>query len=70
MPSLGKLYQFSNCKILRNAKIYTDDLWIRDGKIMNPEKIFYDEKLVADEKIDCNGALIVPGFVDLQINGN
>lgn len=66
---MGKLYQFHNCKILRNSKIYEEDLWVRDAKIVNPEKIFYDEKIIADVKINCNGALVSPGFIDLQING-
>lgn len=65
----GKLYQFHNCKILRNSEIYNDDLWVRNAKIVDPEKIFYEEKILADEKIDCNGSLISPGFIDLQING-
>lgn len=65
----GKLYQFHNCKILRNSKIYNDDLWVRNAKIVDPQKVFYDEKIIADEKIDCNGSLISPGFIDLQING-
>lgn len=65
----GKLYQFHNCKILRNSKIYNDDLWVRNAKIVDPQKVFYDEKITADEKIDCNGSLISPGFIDLQING-
>jgi N-acetylglucosamine-6-phosphate deacetylase len=46
-----------------------EDLWVRDGKIVNPEKIFYDEKIDSDIKIDCAGALISPGYIDLQING-
>lgn len=65
----GKLYQFHTCKILRNSKIYKDDLWVRNAKIVDPQKIFYDEKIIADEKIDCSGSLISPGFIDLQING-
>lgn len=65
----SKLLQFKNCRLLRNHKIITDDIWVRNGKIVNPEKIFFDEKMCADEKFDCRGALISPGFIDLQING-
>lgn len=36
---------------------------------MNPESIFYDEKIKPDVKIDCGGALISPGYIDVQING-
>ncbi|KAK2587018.1 hypothetical protein KPH14_010980 [Odynerus spinipes] len=63
------LKQFYNCQILRDGKIMTEDLWIRDGKIVNPERIFYDEKILPDIRIDCHGALISPGYIDLQING-
>ncbi|XP_043670760.1 N-acetylglucosamine-6-phosphate deacetylase isoform X1 [Vespula pensylvanica] len=63
------LKQFHNCNILRDGKIINEDLWVRDGKIINPEKIFYDEKILPDYKIDCQGALISPGYIDLQING-
>ena len=63
------LKQFCNCKILRDSRIQTEDLWVRDGKIVNPEKIFYDEKIKPDVRIDCGGALISPGYIDVQING-
>ena len=64
-----KLKQFINCRILRDHKIFREDLWVRGGKVVNPEKIFFDEKVSADEKIDCEGAILAPGFIDLQING-
>lgn len=63
------LKQFYNCCILREGKILNEDLWVRDGKVVDPEKIFYDEKIKPHIKIDCNGALISPGYIDLQING-
>ncbi|XP_031848829.1 N-acetylglucosamine-6-phosphate deacetylase [Nomia melanderi] len=63
------LKQFYNCRILRNGKIWFEDLWVRNGKIVDPEKIFYDEKIKPNIKIDCKGALISPGYIDLQING-
>lgn len=63
------LLQFVNCKILRNHEIIKEDLWVRNGIIVNPEKIFFDEKMKADTKIHCNGALISPGFIDIQLNG-
>jgi len=39
-----RLIKFKNCRILRNHKIIKEDLWVRNGKIINPEKIFFDEK--------------------------
>lgn len=64
-----ELIKFTNCKILRNHKIITEDIWVRNGKIMNPEMIFFDEKIHADTVINCNGNFIAPGFIELQING-
>lgn len=63
------LTQFINCKILRNHKLIKEDLWVRNGIIVNPEKVFFDEKVEASHKIDLNGRILAPGFIDLQING-
>lgn len=46
-----------------------EDLWVREGKILNPEKLFFDEKGSADIQLDCKGSIIAPGFIDVQING-
>lgn len=61
--------KFTNCYILRNNEIIKEDLWVRGGKIINPEPLFFEEKIGPSEVIDCNGALIAPGLIDLQING-
>lgn len=63
------VYQFRNCKILWNHELVWEDLWVRDGIILNPEKLFYDEKKAADVQIDCKGSIIAPGYIDVQING-
>lgn len=65
----GKTIQFKNCRLIRNHQIIVDDLWIRNGKIINPEPIFFEEKISADVQIDCDGLIIAPGFIDIQING-
>lgn len=64
-----KLYQFRNCRLLRDSGIITDDLWVRDGKIIDPRIIFWEEQVKADVQIDCNNVIICPGFIDVQING-
>ncbi|KFP80689.1 Putative N-acetylglucosamine-6-phosphate deacetylase, partial [Acanthisitta chloris] len=46
-----------------------EDLWVREGKILNPEKLFFDEKGSADIQLDCKDSIIAPGFIDVQING-
>jgi hypothetical protein len=53
--------KFMNCYILRGHKIQKEDLYVRDGKVLNPEPFFYDEKKSPDVVIDCNGCLIAPG---------
>lgn len=63
------LYQFRKCRLLRDGKILRDDLWVRDGKIIDPRKIFWEEQIKADVQIDCNNLIICPGFIDVQING-
>ncbi|KAG1692617.1 N-acetylglucosamine-6-phosphate deacetylase [Nymphon striatum] len=70
MPaSNSALTQFYNCRLIRNNKIIKDDLWVRNGNIVNPEPIFFEEKVSPDVKIDCHGCLIAPGYIDIQING-
>ena len=61
--------KFTNCSILRNNEIIKEDLWVRNGKIINPEPLFFEEKIGPDETIDCGGVLVAPGLIDLQING-
>lgn len=63
------LVQFKNCTILRDHKLLQEDLWVRNCLIVNPEPIFYQERVTADIRVDCKGAMIAPGYIDLQING-
>jgi len=65
----NSIKKFTNCYILRDNEIIKEDLWARGGKIINPEPLFFEEKIGPSEVIDCNGSLIAPGLIDLQING-
>lgn len=65
----NEIIQFINCRLVREHKLIVDDLWVRNGKIINPEKIFFDERTVADRIVNCNGSILAPGFIDIQING-
>ena len=65
----SRITQFINCHILWNHQLILEDFWIRGGKILDPEKLFYDEQKRADDVVDCRGAIIAPGFIDVQING-
>ncbi|KAK4301263.1 hypothetical protein Pmani_026596 [Petrolisthes manimaculis] len=67
--SRSKIYQLKNCRLVRDGKIVKDDFWFRDGQILNPEPVFFTEKARADVTVDCQDALICPGFIDIQLNG-
>lgn len=69
MKAKSGLTRFSNCYILRDGNIIKEDLWIRNGKIVNPEQVFYVEQEEADITVNSEDSLIVPGFIDIQING-
>jgi hypothetical protein len=58
---IGSVTKFMNCFILRNHRIQKEDLYVKDGKILNPEPFFYDEKKSPHHVIDCKGCLIAPG---------
>lgn len=61
--------QFINCRILRDHQLQREDLWVREGKILDPEKLFFDEQGYADHSVDCHGCIVAPGFIDVQMNG-
>jgi len=60
---------FRNCRLLRSHAIVKEDLWVRKGKIIDPEPLFYLERRTYTKQVDCQGALIAPGLIDIQING-
>jgi N-acetylglucosamine-6-phosphate deacetylase len=64
-----RIIQLTNCRLVRHGQLVKDDLWIRDGRILDPLKVFYEEKRQADLQIDCDDLVIAPGFIDTQLNG-
>ncbi|KAI9203152.1 uncharacterized protein BJ171DRAFT_425569 [Polychytrium aggregatum] len=64
-----RVLRIANGRILRNHALITDDLWIEDGKIINPAPVFWDAKSKPHMVVDAHGAIISPGYIDLQING-
>ena len=63
------IIQFYNCRLLLNHNIIVEDLWVQNGKILDPEKLFFDRRLGPDVKIDCRNSIIAPGLIDVQVNG-
>lgn len=66
---MSQIKVFRNCCLLRNHEIRKEDLWVCDGRIIDPEPLFFDGNKSFDVEIDCQGGLIAPGLIDLQING-
>ena len=63
------LIKYKNCRVLKNGVLKHDDIWVKDGSIIDPMMVFYKETRMPDMTIDCNGLLASPGFIDLQVNG-
>ncbi|VDL73485.1 unnamed protein product [Nippostrongylus brasiliensis] len=64
-----KLVQFINAKVLRDGKLISDHVWVRYGKIIDASAVFFEERRKADIQVDCQGLILSPGFIDIQING-
>ncbi|TPX74461.1 N-acetylglucosamine-6-phosphate deacetylase [Chytriomyces confervae] len=74
--SAEKVIQLLRCDVLKNGKIVRDEtLWIQGNKIVDGATLFF-AGVKPDQVIDLGGAtagqrrpLVVPGFIDVQING-
>ncbi|XKL64746.1 hypothetical protein PGB90_004832 [Kerria lacca] len=66
----SELIRFENCRILKHGQIVENDyLLVRNGKIEDYMKVYFDEGKEPDIKINCKGALLSPGLIDIQVNG-
>jgi N-acetylglucosamine-6-phosphate deacetylase len=61
--------RFTNSRIIRGDKIVHEDLWIHSlsGTLCDPPQDGVSSSDV--HVVDLRGALIAPGFIDVQING-
>ncbi|KAK6337875.1 hypothetical protein TWF696_001353 [Orbilia brochopaga] len=66
-----KLIRLSNCLLPVDGRLVPGSLVINSttGIIVSPQDLFYDSKLSASSTVDLGGRLLVPGFIDVQING-
>jgi N-acetylglucosamine-6-phosphate deacetylase len=65
-----KIYKIINARLLLEHEIVENSyLWYQNGKIIHPQNLFFSARRDADEIIDAKGLLVVPGFIDTQING-
>ncbi len=61
-PTFAKTVRLFNCRVLIDHQIQFGELWIANGKIIAPQSR-------AEKEINCNGFILAPGFIDLQMNG-
>ena len=76
LPSPKELFRFTNCQALLPdgslpADITTYSLHVDPalGRIVDGQSAFFDTKSAFTETIDLEGDYLVPGFIDVQING-
>lgn len=67
--STGPVTKLTNCRLIRGDCLVREDLFIRAGKLIDPEELFFVEKRQPDTIMDCQNYIISPGFIDTQING-
>ncbi|MBB65665.1 MAG: N-acetylglucosamine-6-phosphate deacetylase [Waddliaceae bacterium] len=54
--------QIINAHVLCGDKFIQQDFWVENGKVSSPLS-------EVQKKIDAKGSLLIPGFIDIQING-
>jgi len=54
--------RYYNGIVLRDHQLIYEDLWVSEGKIIPPQPS-------ADKNFNVEGAIIAPGYIDIQING-
>ena len=65
-----RVLRFTNCRVLREGELRQEDLWVQGGVIVSAQKLFWARReTAADATIDCEGNILAPGFIDLQLNG-
>lgn len=59
--------RYVNCRLLIGHELRKgQDLWVRDGSVADPKQLFWEGRS-ADTTVDCQGRILAPGFIDLQV---
>jgi hypothetical protein len=65
--------KFTNARVFLKGKFRREDLWVRDGRVIDPASRFWEaatfSEYACDLIVDCEGHILCPGFIDLQCNG-
>ena len=71
--SRNRVIKFTNCSVYLDGAFRRSDLWVRDGRVIDPAKRFWEAANFAENScdlvVDCEGHILSPGFVDIQFNG-
>ncbi|EWC44983.1 hypothetical protein DRE_01042 [Drechslerella stenobrocha 248] len=65
------IVRLTNCKIPIDNRLVAGSLLVNSttGLIISPREAFYDSRLTTGSIVDLGGRVLVPGFIDVQING-
>ena len=62
-----------SCAAVGVSELVTGDLWVSRGRIIDPARRFWESAATSrfawDVEIACGGAILSPGFIDVQCNG-
>lgn len=71
--SRGRVIKFTNARVYHEGRFVREDLWVRDGRVIDPASRFWEaadfREYSCDLVVDCEDNVLSPGFIDLQFNG-
>ena len=71
--SRGRVIKFANAFIYIDGVFRYGDLWVRDGRVIDPASRFWEAVTFGehscDVAVDCEDNILSPGFIDIQFNG-
>jgi N-acetylglucosamine-6-phosphate deacetylase len=75
LPHSALLIHFFNARLVTDDGLVDGELWVQDGKIVDPQARFWSraeaastQGAAADRRIDCKGLLLAPGFIDCMLH--
>jgi imidazolonepropionase-like amidohydrolase len=73
ITSQNRVIKFTNARLYKGNTFKNEDLWVRDGRVIDAAERFWDaasfSEFACDIMIDCEGHVLCPGFIDIQCNG-
>ena len=69
MAESGRITCYKGGHVLRGGCLVQEDVWVREGRVVEPQDLFFRERRAPSFYFDCSNSIIAPGFIDTQING-